>query len=156
MCRVADVAMAMVNRAIDMAEETEDPSYYMDFVKLHKLLYLGQCYMMINYGRPMFDEKIFAHKCGPYVDGLSFIPGLRGFDEIRNRFSQNHFIMPSFLRLATIEWVLSTYGACSTDELVEYSKSTPAYSEVAADIAETHKPLIPLNSMKRELNAVSA
>ena len=33
MCKVADAAMAMVNRSIELAWETRNESYYMDFVK---------------------------------------------------------------------------------------------------------------------------
>ena len=70
MCRAADVAMTMVNRSIELADKTKNTGYYMDLVKLHNLLYLAQCDMLVNYGRPMFVEQITAHQCGPYVEGL--------------------------------------------------------------------------------------
>ena len=41
--RSIDVAVNILDKSIERGKE--DPSYYMDFVKLHKLLYLGQCYL---------------------------------------------------------------------------------------------------------------
>ena len=35
----------LCNRSIELAWETRNESYYMDFVKLHKLLYMAQCSM---------------------------------------------------------------------------------------------------------------
>ena len=82
MCKVADVAMTMVNRSIELAQSTGDENYYMDFVKLHKLLYLGQCAMLSTYDQLLFEEQISAHRCGPYVEGIHFVPGTQGFGKI--------------------------------------------------------------------------
>ena len=103
MCKVADAAMAMVNRSIKLAQDYGDESYYMDFVKLHKLLYLAQCSMLAQYGRTMFDEKITAHHCGPYVEGIHFIPRMRGFGQINVPFSEMKFVRPSYRRMKIIE-----------------------------------------------------
>ena len=46
MCFAIDAAMDMVNMSIELVEETGDSSYYMNSMKLHKLLYLSQCAML--------------------------------------------------------------------------------------------------------------
>ena len=67
MHKTADVAMKMVNHSIELKKKYGNDAYYMDFVKLHKLMYLAQCAMLANYGRPLFEEQITAYGCGPYV-----------------------------------------------------------------------------------------
>ena len=147
MCRAADVAMTMVNRSIALAHKTGNAGYYMDLVKLHKLLYLAQCYMLVNYGRPMFVEQITAHQCGPYVEGIHFVARKRGFDKITYPFSELDFVPPSYRRLEEIDAVLEGFGTWSTAELVQYTKETPAYSAVADAITDEYKPLISQQSM---------
>lgn len=140
MCKVADAAMAMVNRSIELAWETRDKSYYMDFVKLHKLLYLAQCSMLAQYGQPMFDEKIAAHQCGPYVEGIHFVPRLRGFGKIEFPFSKTEFVRPSYRRMKVIEQVLEAYGRESTEDLIQITKETPAYCAAAMEIEGDYRP----------------
>lgn len=123
MCKVADAAMTMVNKSIELAKTNE--SFYMDFVKLHKLLYLAQCRMLEQYGRTMFDERITARQCGPYIEGLHFIPSKRDFGEIKIPFSDNEFVQPSYRRMKVIEQVLEEFGKLSTDELIQYTKESP-------------------------------
>ena len=147
MCKVADAAMAMVNRSIELAGETGDESYYMDFVKLHKLLYLAQCLMLVQYGQLMFDEKITAHQCGPYVADLHFIPRCRGFGEIKNPFSKSEFVRPSYRRMKVIEQVLGEFGRNSTEELIQYTKETPAYCAAADGIEGDYRPEITQEQM---------
>lgn len=142
MCKAADVAMVMVNLSIEMAKEYGDESYYMDFVKLHKLLYLAQCSMLTQYGRTMFDEKITAHQCGPYVEGIHFIPRERGFGRIENHFTESTFVQPSYRRMKVIEQTLEAFGRLSTEELIQYTKESPAYCAVADGISEHSRPEI--------------
>lgn len=147
MCKVADAAMAMVNRSIELVRETGDKSYYMDFVKLHKLLYLAQCSMLAQYGQPMFDEKITAHQCGPYVEDIHFIPRYRGFGEITKPFSKSEYVRPSYRRMKVIEQVLGEFGRNSTEELILYTKETAPYCTVADEIEGDCRPEISQEQM---------
>lgn len=156
MCRAADIAMEMVNSSIKWVEVTEDNNYYMDFMKLHKLMYLGQCYMLERYGRKLFKETIRAHYCGPYIDGISFIQGSRGFGLIKEPFEESEFLKPTLFRQVTIEWVLKEYGAKSTEDLIDFTKETFAYTEVEDLLNDDDKPLISIGSMRRSLDVRSA
>lgn len=147
MCRAADTAMAMVNKSIEMAVMWTNDNYYMNFVKLHKLMYLAQCSMLSEYGRPLFRENISAHECGPYVEGLHFIPRKRGFGLIQKKFSEADFITPSYRRMEVIETVLEEFGARSTAELIQHTKGTVPYAYVADMITESYKPIISQESM---------
>lgn len=142
MCKAADVAMAMVNRSIELAKEYGDESYYMDFVKLHKLMYLAQCSMLAQYGRTMFDEKITAHQCGPYVEGIHFVPRARGFGRITVPFDERIFARPSYRRIKVIGQVLEEFGGSGTGELIQYTKESPAYLAVEDGIGEYDRPEI--------------
>ena len=110
MCKSIDVAIAMVNRSIDLADDGKHPEYYMDFVKLHKLMYAGCCYLRAKYDMALFEEKVSVHHCGPLVDGLSQIPGICGFDLIREPLNPADFgtiDMPlSYFRKEAIEKTL--------------------------------------------------
>ena len=156
MCTVADVAMVMVNESIRMAQINQDSRYYMDFIKLHKLLYLGQCCMLRQYERPLFAEDIRAHHCGPTVDRLDFIPAQCGFGTITESFSSSDIAIPSPSRLAVIDWVLENFGTWSTEDIIHCTKATPPYKMVKAQITETTKPVIPIESMSSAFDNVSA
>lgn len=149
MCRVADVAMAIINKSIEFARETEDPAYYMDFVKLHKLLYWGQCQMLSTYSQPLFVEEITAHQCGPYVSGIHFVPKMRGFGVITVPFSSRDFVTPSYNRMSVIESVIETVGAYTTEDLIELTKNTGPYRAVEDRITESVKPIISQGSIAR-------
>ena len=133
MCKSIDVAIAMINRSIERVSAENNPKYYMDFVKLHKLMYLGQCYIHSKYDMDLFEESITAHHCGPLVDGLSQIPGICGFDLIKDILNPSDFgtiDMPlSYFRIETIDKVLDKYGTYTTEEIVSIVKNTNAFSE---------------------------
>lgn len=155
MCKVADAAMAMINRSIELACATGDESYYMDFVKLHKQLYIAQCSMLAQYGQPMFEEKVTAHQCGPYVEDLYFVPRLRGFGRIEVPFSKSEFVRPSYRRMKVIEQVLEEYGRESTEELIQYTKNTPAYLIAAEEIEGDYRPEITPELMQSTACSIS-
>lgn len=148
MCCSLDAGMAMVNMSIDLAKK--DPSYYMDSMKLHKLLYLSQYAMLQAYSCRMFADKITAHRCGPYVDGIKRIPAQRGFGLLKRYFDseQDDFVPPSVARLDILKQVLESHGKKNTDELAKYTKATGPYQKVKDQITEDNKPEITLNSMK--------
>lgn len=150
MCCSLDAGMAMVNMSIDLAKKEGSPRYYMDSMKLHKLLYLSQCVMLQTYGHRMFADKIMAHSCGPYVDGIGIIPAKRGFGLLKQCFDleRDDFVPPSVARLDILEQVLKNYGKEGTDELAKYVKTTAPYKMVMNQITADFKPEITLDSMR--------
>lgn len=129
--RSIDVAVNILDKSIERGKE--DPSYYMDYVKLHKLLYLGQCYLSFKYGMDLFNENITANEDGPYVDGLSLIPAICGFGEIKtmDEFKQCKMTLPlTFSRDETVDFILDKFGKYSTEEIVRLTKDTIGYQEV--------------------------
>lgn len=131
MCKARDVAAEMINRSVSLAEETGKSQYYMDIVKLHKLMYLGQCHALSKYHVRLFEDKITAHHCGPYVDGLNFFPAKFGFglikDSVNNDSDGLPFLPLSYYRMKTIEEIIEKYGTMDTDGIVIFTKNTPAY-----------------------------
>lgn len=149
MCCSLDAGMAMVNLSIDLAMAEGDPRYYMDSMKLHKLLYLSQCDMLQTYGRRLFADKITAHNCGPYVDGIRSIPAKRGFGLLKERFDEaDGFVPPSVARLDILERVLKLHGKKTADQLSAFTQMTGPYQKVKDLITSEHKPEITLDSMK--------
>lgn len=129
--RSVDIAVNILDKSIERGNE--DPSYYMDFVKLHKLLYLGQCYLSFKYEMDLFKDKITATDDGPYVDGLKLIPVICGFDEIKtmDEFKQCKMTLPlTFSRDETVDYILDKFGKYSTEEIVKFTKDTIGYQEV--------------------------
>lgn len=152
MGRAADIAMVMVNRSIALALEHGDESYYMDFVKLHKLMYLAQCSMLAQFEQNMFSEKITARQCGPYVEGLHFIPHKRGFGKITMPFQDREFVRPSYRRIKVINQVLEEFGQLETEDLIQYTKGSPAYCAVEDRIEEHSWPEISPGAMSQSVN----
>lgn len=152
MCCSRDAGMAMVNMSIDMAKEKDDPRYYMDSMKLHKLLYLSQWTMLQKYGSRVFKETIWAHKCGPYVDGIKIIPARRGFAPINQPFDpeEDEIVWPSVARVDVMEQILEEYGWKTTEELIRITKNTTPYLEVKDRITAEHKPEITKESMEKD------
>lgn len=132
MCKARDVAVVMINKSIDLAKEKNDDRYFMDFVKLHKLLYLGQCFILSRYGMRLFEDSISAHRCGPYVDGIGFIPAEYGFETLKEKITKSRNGMPflpiSYSRAETVDFILGKYGTRTTDEIVLITKGTSAYA----------------------------
>lgn len=150
MCFSRDAGMVMVNMSIDLARKKNDPSFYMDSMKLHKLLYLSQRAMLQKHGSRVFSEKIWAHKCGPYVNGLEIISAKMGFGLMREPFDpeENEIVWPSVARVDILEDILEKYGGMTTEELVRITKETAPYQEVKDQITENYKPEITPESMK--------
>ena len=150
MCKVRDVALAVLQKSIRLAIEKPDDNYYMDYVKLHKLLYLGQCMVLSQYGITLFNEPITAHHCGPYIQNeLDFITATYGFEEIktlRTRDGREPAIVPlPILRDEIVNKLLDKYGKYSTADIVRLSKQTSAYTRHQGKFAT--QPIISYEDM---------
>ena len=118
--RSIDIAVYLLKKSIKLGQN--DSNYYMDFIKLHKLMFLAQCYLNFKYGLNLFDDKITATDDGPYVDGINSVPAMCGFDIIKNIDDLNqhlHHIMPChiahilplpLLRDETLDLILDMFG----------------------------------------------
>ena len=148
MCKVMDAAMIMVNKSIKMAEEKKDTNYLLDYVAVHKLLFLCQHKMLNKYGNPMFDEEIYAHECGPYVNGLTFLLLEKGSGPIREPFDEKDIVPTTYIRQVVMEAVLDVYGGRSTEEIVRAAKNSKLYAELTSDISEEFSPPILKSRMK--------
>lgn len=148
MCKVMDAAMIMVNKSIKMAEEKKNTAYLLDYVAVHKLLFLCQHKMLYKYGKSMFDEEIYAHECGPYADGLTFLLLERGSGPIRKPFEEKDIVPTTYIRQVVMEAILEEYGGLSTEEIVRTVKNSYLYAELASDISEEFKPPILKSRMK--------
>lgn len=144
MCKAVGVAIVMINKSVDLADAKKEKDYLLDFVKIHKLLYLAQCYMLYKYNKPLFDEEITAHYCGPYVDGISCFRAEYGNKKIDNKV--DFLPLPPDMTEA-IEIVLTKYGLMNADNLVKETKQTTAYVKQAALISDFFKPLITREDM---------
>lgn len=130
MARSIEIALALLEKSIERGKTDSD--YYMDFVKLHKLLYLGQCLHRFKWNMNLFEEEIIASDSGPYVRGLDFVLAICGFDKIKNvdvLRERVYFFPITFLRDETCEFILDNFGKCSTNEIVLMTKETMAYQK---------------------------
>lgn len=149
MCMAIDAAMMMVNKSVDFARDKNDPRYYLDFMKLHKLLYLAQCCMLARSNKPLFKETITAHMCGPYIEGISAIPAKCGFGAIKERLDERQFWPVSSGNREIIELVLEQFCDMSTEALTDMTKKSTAYSRYANEVTEINKPRISKAAMKQ-------
>lgn len=132
-----DIAIHLLRKSIELGQK--DSNYYMDFIKLHKLMFLCQCYFKYEYGLNMFEDKITANGDGPYIEGLNSVPAICGFSRIKNIDKLNKYIddtiplhlghilpLPA-LRDEICDLILDIYGKCDTSEIVKITKNTIAY-----------------------------
>ena len=122
-----DIAKEMVNRSIDLALMNNDNRYLMDFVKVHKLLYLGYCHLLSEYNMELFEDDIYNTASGPYINGIGFITAQYGFGLLDNKIPDKDadgfiYFTPSFSRGETIDFILDRFGRLDTDEVVKVSK----------------------------------
>lgn len=129
-----DAAVWLLDKSIKRGQENHE--YYMDFVKLHKLLYLAQCYLKYKYQMDLFEENIVTSDEGPYIEGLDLIPAYCGFSKIKNIPSKLWdcivSLPPSFSRDEVLDIMLDMYGQYSTYEIVMLTRNTLAH-EVCHD-----------------------
>lgn len=133
MCKVKDVALVMLQKSHELCYSQHNRNYLMDYVKLHKLLYLGQCMVLAKHDMTLFEEPIYAHNCGPYIENeLDFIVARYGFgaiEHLTDKYGQTPVILPlPFLRNEVVNELLSRFGTMSTEEIVEFTKNTAAYT----------------------------
>lgn len=144
---VADAAMFIVNCTVGRAIETGNEAWYIDFVQLHKLLYLAQCEMMRQYGQPLFRGTILACPGGPYVNGISFVARQKGFGKIMVPFMEQEFVRPSYRRVKVVKQILDEYGRKGVQELCLLTKNTKVYSTAMARKSGEEDPEILLSYM---------
>lgn len=152
MYNAKDIAMALLEKSIALANREHEPAYYMNFVKLHKLMYLAKCYSLSKYGETLFHGQITAHRCGPYVEDLKFLSGLYGFGDIPSLKPQNGSVPPHlpllFLQEQIVDDILRLYGHCSAPEIVEIAKGTYGYRKHQADASARKRPVITEQEMR--------
>lgn len=144
---VADAAMFIVNCTVGRAIETGDEARYIDFVQLHKLLYLAQCEMMRQYGQPLFGGTILARPSGAYVDKISFVVRQKGFSKIKVPFTEEEFVRPSYRRVKVVKQILDEYGRKDVPELCFLTMNTPGYRTAMARKSGEEDPEILLSYM---------
>lgn len=130
MAKSLDVAVAFLEKSIELGKK--DSRYYMDFVKLHKLMYLGQCFISSKFDMDLFEESVVADQSGPYIKGIGLITGYCGFSEIYDitKLKDKALDMPlSYTRNETINLILERYGKLTTDQIVMFCKQTYAYKQ---------------------------
>lgn len=144
MCKVADAAMTMVNHSIDLARQTGDELFYIDFYKLHKLLYYAQGYMLTHDNKQLFEEDVEAHACGPFIPELLSLP--ISYSAILDKFPDEKVCPLTIDRLRAIDHTLRVYGKKTKDELVNQSKNDYIYRKFAGSF---ERKIIPKEEMSR-------
>lgn len=159
MCKVRDAAMNMLKIALN-----EYHIKNMDYVKLYKLLYLGQCYALYKYSEEgkspyrLFEEDVTAHLCGPYLEDLYYIPAVFGvgiitkerFDNPGDGKKKPEYIQSvSPYREETIRKMLLIFGKLDAAQLVAITKGTYAYQSKKDSIKDNEKrPILDIADMK--------
>lgn len=136
-----DGAMAMANRAIDLAEKSGNSAYYLDYTAIHCLLFLCQHKMLHDFGVPMFREDVYDCEEYPFIEKIGFVAATRGLSDIRSKFPCEEAVEPNELRLRVIDAALHTYGNLPTPEIVKVVKGNALYRKYR-DATHIHPPII--------------
>lgn len=137
----------LINKSIDVAEESKDPRYYADYYKLHKMLFYAQGEVLAEHDMPLFNEEIFAHECGPLVDNIDFLTLSYGFNKMTRYLGGGKLETP-LLKMFTdiLDEIVIRYGQLDRNELICLSKS----EKVWIDARKSHfeKPVISKDNLK--------
>lgn len=144
MCKVADAAKHMINRSIELAQQERNQNYFVNFYKLHKLLYYAQGYMLVHNNTHLFEEEIEAHSCGPFIPKILDLS--IGYNDILTKFDTIEICPITEDRIEAINHTLQKYGYWSKDELVNKSKQSTPYRQF---FAEGRRNIIPRDAMAR-------
>ncbi len=120
MTEIEKLAIYIIHKSIDLANEKNDDQYYCDIYKLHKLLYYSQGIHLARYCVPLFREKIEAWDCGPIIEGLVRIKHHYGYDPI-TKYVKSDFTIPHYQR-EILNYVVNRYGHLTREEIVNLSK----------------------------------
>lgn len=145
MCRVADVAKQAIYESLILESTNNDKSFLLDFYKLNKLLYIAQGVMLARYDAPMFQETIYAYKCGPYIEELEFVFFDWNFELIEKNYEDN-IELPPHVESVLLE-VLCKYGKYNKQELGLITKNQRPWKEAFLDSDNKHA--ISLDSIKQ-------
>lgn len=130
--RGIDIAINLLDKSIQRGKE--DERYYMDFVKLHKLIFLGQCYHRYVWDIDLVDNNIVMREDGPYINGLNSVVAYCGFDEIKNidelKREIGFYFPVTPLRNETCDFILDNFGRLSTMDLVKLTKQTDIFKKM--------------------------
>ena len=130
--RSIDVAIAFLTKSIERGKE--DKRYYMDFVKLHKLIFLGQRYHRFVWDMDLVNDNVLINEAGPYINGLNAVVAYCGFGEIEDieelKRKQGFYLPMTLLRDETCDYILDHFGALTTIELVRLTKKLDVYQRM--------------------------
>lgn len=149
MLKSIEVAARLLDKSIKRAQD--NPKYYMDYIKLHKLMFLAECLICYEYDIDLFKEKVTTEDTGPYIGGLELITAVYGFGKIKNIESLKKYVwffpLP-LLRDETCDYILDMFGELSTIEIVRLTKNTIAYQE---SYNKDETTTVKNNTIKRDL-----
>lgn len=130
--RSIDVAIALLTKSIERGKE--DKRYYMDYVKLHKLIFLGQCFHRYVWDMDLVDDSILISDSGFYINGLNAVVAYCGFGEIKDveelKNKQGFYLPMTLLRDETCDFILDNFGTLTTMELVKLTKRLDIYQRM--------------------------
>lgn len=111
--------MAALDVAQYIINETLNKGYPVSNLKLQKMLYFVQGVMLVNYGRPAFEDRIEAWQYGPVVPEVYFAyssygatPILLQYDEINLDAEEKNaanIVIKSFLKTPAFALVNETH-----------------------------------------------
>lgn len=141
MATAYQIAISMVNRSIELARE-KGKGYYLNHIKLQKLMYLGQCYSLAKYGRELFVDNIRRHDCGPYIESLDLFVSEQGFGEYTSPIRGE--LSGTAQERDAINTVLRKYGHGSAAQLVAFTKGSDPYKST-----KRYRELVSKDEMKK-------
>lgn len=159
MAKAIDAAIYLSNKVIELSEKEKKKGYVVDFIKVHKMLYIAQGIMLAKFNKTLFDETIYAHHEGPWIDNLTIFYGMVEFKEIKKPLKMISVLELTEKRKMVLDYVAEKYGYQTRDALVLATKAQKPYSEAFSkniDIFGVY-PIISLSSLKsffeqKELN----
>lgn len=125
------ISTKFINKAVDMVKLSGQEDFYLNFSKLHSLMFIAQCYSWVEWDKPLFRGDAIVRPDGINIDGLcGFTSNSFGDDYFKYKVNESRYGTSTSLndvQDSIIESVLLMYGRRSAMELAWMTKATRSW-----------------------------
>ncbi len=140
------IATKFINKAIDMVKFSGQEDFYLNFSKLHSLMFIAQCYSLAEWDRPLFRGDAIARPDGINIDGLcGFTSNSFGDELFKYKVNESRYGTSTSLndvQDSIIESVLLMYGRYNAIELAWMTKSTRSWQKNQQYVNDLDSPVV--------------
>lgn len=140
------IATKFINKSIDMVKFSGQEEFYLNFSKLHSLMFIAQCYSLVEWDKPLFRGDAIARQDGINISGLcGFTSNSFGDDYFKYKVNESKYGTSTSLndvQDSIIESILLMYGRRNAMELAWMTKATRSWQHNKQYVDDLDSPVV--------------